>query len=180
LPPVPPPEGRGGPQHKYLQELVRRWAHSKGYKTTIEKPILDGMGSVDVVLEKGGISIACEITVTTTVDHEVGNIQKCLAAGFSYVVLISSERKVKARAREAVSAALGKDEQEKVRVLSPEDFFEFVESLETQAAGRVETVRGYKVKVQYQPVAEGEQKARKQAISGVILGALKKLKANRK
>jgi hypothetical protein len=180
LPPAPQSEGRGGPQHKYLQELVRRWAHSKGYKTTIEKPILDGMGSVDVALEKEGTSIACEITVTTTIDHEVGNVQKCLAAGFGHVVLISSDRKVITRAREAVNAALGEEEQKKVRVLTPEDFFEFVESLEAQAAGREEVVRGYKVKVQYSPVAEGEQKARKQAISDVILGALKKLKRDRK
>jgi hypothetical protein len=41
-------------------------------------------------------------------------------------------------------------------------------------------VRGYNVKVDYQAVAEGEQKARKQAISQVILGALKKLKSGRK
>lgn len=180
LPPAPQSEGRGGPQHKYLQELVRRWAQSKGYKTTIEKPILDGMGSVDVSLEKDGCSIACEITVTTTIDHEVGNIQKCLAAGFLYVVLISSDRKAITKAREALSATLGVEELKKVRVLTPEDFFEFVETIEAHAAGRVEMVRGYKVNVQYQAVAEGEQKARKQAISGVILNALKKLKGSRK
>jgi hypothetical protein len=44
----------------------------------------------------------------------------------------------------------------------------------------VDTVRGYKVKVAYQAMAEGEQKARKQAISEVIYGALKKLKGIRK
>ncbi len=180
LPPAAPTEGRGGSQHKYLQELVRRWAHSKGYKTTIEKPILDGMGSVDVALEKEGCSIACEITVTTTIDHEVGNIRKCLAAGFGHVVLISSDRKAITRARDAVSTSFGEEELKKVRVLTPEDFFAFVESLEAHAAGREEMVHGYKVKVQYQAVAEGEQKARKQAISDVIYGALKKLKGNRK
>ncbi|MHB1957463.1 MAG: type IV secretory system conjugative DNA transfer family protein [Acidobacteriaceae bacterium] len=180
LPSVPPSEGRGGPQHKYLQELVRRWAHSKGYKTTIEKPILDGMGSVDVALEKEGCSIACEITVTTTVDHEVGNIQKCLAAGFGHVVLISSDRKAITKARDAVSVTFGEEELKKVRVLTPEDFFAFVETLEAHAAGRVLMVHGYKVKVDYQAVAEGEQKARKQAISQVIYEALKKLKGPRK
>jgi len=118
--------------------------------------------------------------VTTTIDHEVGNIQKCLAAGFLYVVLISSDRKAITKAREALSATLGVEELKKVRVLTPEDFFEFVETLEAHAAGRVEMVRGYKVNVQYQAVAEGEQKARKQAISGVILNALKKLKGSRK
>jgi hypothetical protein len=180
LPPAPQSEGRGGAQHKYLQELVRRWAQSKGYKTTIEKPILDGMGSVDVALEKEGHSIACEITVTTTIDHEVGNIQKCLAAGFGHVALISSDRKAITRAKEAVNAALGVEELKKVRVLTPEDFFAFVETLEADAAGRVEMVHGYKVKVQYQQVAGAEQKARKQAISEVILKALKKLKGSGK
>jgi predicted lipid-binding transport protein (Tim44 family) len=118
--------------------------------------------------------------VTTTIDHEVGNLQKCLAAGFGHVVLISSDRKAITRATDAVIATFSEEDLKKVRVLTPEDFFEFVESLEARAAGREEMVRGYKVKVQYQPVAEGDQKARKQAISQVILEALKKLKGNRK
>jgi hypothetical protein len=133
-----------------------------------------------VALEKEGCSIACEITVTTSPDHEVGNIQKCLAAGFGYVALISSDRKAIARAREAVNATFGEEELKKVRVLAPEDFFAFVETLEAHAAGREEKVRGYTVKVDYQTVAEGEQKSRKQAISRVILEALKKLKKDRK
>lgn len=41
-------------------------------------------------------------------------------------------------------------------------------------------MHGYKVKVQYKPVAEPEKKARKQAISQVILGALKRLKGEPK
>ena len=97
-----------------------------------------------------------------------------------HVVLISSDRKAIARARDAVSATFGEEELKKVLVLTPEDFFAFVESLEADAAGRVDMVHGYKVKVQYQAVAEGDQKARKQAISKVILDALKKLKGNPK
>jgi hypothetical protein len=180
-PPSPlPTEGRGGQQHKYLQELVRRWASSKGYKTTIEKPILDGLGAVDVALEKDGRSIACEISVTTSVEHEIGNVQKCLAAGFDHVVLLLTERKMMARGKEAVAAALGVEERARVQVLTTEELFVFLDSLDAHAAGSVGKVRGYKVKVDYQAVGEGEQKARKQAISQVILGALKKLKNPRK
>jgi len=83
-------------------------------------------------------------------------------------------------AKDAVEATFSVAERARVRVLSPEDFFDFVETLEAHAAGREETVQGYKVKVQYKKVAEGEQKARKQAISQVIYGALKKLKNDRK
>jgi len=180
LPSAPPSEGRGGQQHKYLQELVRRWAHSKGYKTTIEKEILDGMGSVDVALEKDGRSIACEISVTTSVEHEVGNVQKCLAAGFEHVVLLIMEKKLMAKARDAVAETVGETERARVHVLTTEEFFTFVDSLDAHAAGRVGKVRGYNVKVDYQAVTEGEQKTRKQAISQVILGALKKLKSGRK
>lgn len=175
-----PPLGRGGAQHKYLQNLIKRWAVSKGYRATIEQQILDGMGSVDVALDRDGQSIACEISVSTTVDHEIGNLQKCLAAGFGYAVLVSAERKTIASAKEAAENTFSVAELARVRILTPEDFFDFVETLEAHAAGREETVQGYKVKVQYRKVAEGEQKARKQAISQVIYGALKKLKDDRK
>ena len=184
MPPVPsvrsPSDGRGGPQHKYLQDLVRRWASSKDWKTTIEKPILDGLGSVDVALERDGQSIACEISISTGIEHETLNIRKCLAAGFGHVVLMLPERKAIAKAKAAVTAALTEDESKKVRVLTPEDFFAFVNSLEAQAAGREGKVRGYKVKVQYRAVGDAEEKVRKQAISDVIMGALKKLKKPRK
>ncbi len=183
IPPSPPErapsDGRGGPQHKYLQDLVRRWASSKDWKATIEKPVLDGLGSVDVALEREGQSVACEISVSTGIDHEIGNIRKCLAAGFGHVVLVLPERKAIARARDAVAASLNGEESKRVRVLTPEDFFAFVDSLDAPA-GREEHVRGYKVKVQYRAVGDAEEKARKAAISDVILGALKKLKKPRK
>src|ERR1035437_885308 len=41
--PAPLP-GRGGPQHKYLQSLVKRFAEDRGFKATIEKMVLDGHG----------------------------------------------------------------------------------------------------------------------------------------
>ena len=44
--------GRGGAQHKYLQNLIKKWAESKGFRVTVEKTVLDGLGQVDVALEK--------------------------------------------------------------------------------------------------------------------------------
>src|SRR5262249_3120389 len=91
-PPATSTPGRGGEHHKYLQQLIKRWAEARGYTVIIEKSILDGLGSVDVALEKGSLSIACEVSVTTDPDHEIGNVQKCLAAGFETVILVSSEK----------------------------------------------------------------------------------------
>src|SRR5207237_504269 len=47
-----PRSGRGGPQHKYLQALIKRSAEDRGFRATIEKPVLDGHGHVDVLLER--------------------------------------------------------------------------------------------------------------------------------
>lgn len=82
-------QGRGGKQHKALQKLVKETAEKYGFKATIEKRLADGAGHVDVALERDDLNIACEISVTTSNEHELGNIKKCLAAGFDQVLCIS-------------------------------------------------------------------------------------------
>src|SRR5437667_6660434 len=136
--------GRGGQQHKYLQQLIKRWAESKGYRATIEKQILDGLGSVDVALEKGGRSVACEISVTSTTEQEVGNIEKCLAAGFESVVLVSSDKEVLAEVMKAGSVVLHAEQVKRVRFLTPEQLFAFIETLEAKAARGEEATKGSK------------------------------------
>ena len=101
----PQPLGKGGRQHKYLQEMVKRLAEDKGFRATIEKPVLGGKGSVDVALEKDGRAIACEISVSTTAEWELGNIQKCLASGFEKVFLLSQEKKSLANAHELIKGS---------------------------------------------------------------------------
>ncbi|MGA2147320.1 MAG: helix-turn-helix domain-containing protein [Bryobacteraceae bacterium] len=121
--------GQGGEHHKYLQQLVKRWAEGRGYVVTIEKQILDGLGSVDVGLEKGGHTIACEVSVTTDAEHETGNVQKCLAAGFDEVILISSEKKLLTSVRHALVAALSTAQYRQVKFCTPEEAFSYIESL---------------------------------------------------
>jgi hypothetical protein len=79
--PEPPDLGRGGNQHRAIQKRIKEAAESLGFRSTIEGEVLDGKGSVDVLLERAGEIIACEIAITTPIDHEVGNVEKCLKAG---------------------------------------------------------------------------------------------------
>lgn len=174
--PEAPGLGRGGQQHRYLQQLIKRWAESRGYRITIEKAILDGLGSVDVALEKGERLVACEISVTTSPEIELGNVQKCLAAGFEQVLVVSADRKALSRAQAYVAPQLEEKDRERVRFLTPEELFSFLEARDAHAAAGEETVRGYKVKVQYRSVGEDEKEAKRQAISKVILGAVKRLR----
>jgi excisionase family DNA binding protein len=129
--------GRGGEHHKYLQQLIKRWAEARGYTVMVERSILDGLGSVDVALEKGNRMIACEVSVTTDAEHEVGNVQKCLAAGFDEVILISSEKKLLTSMRHALVAALSTAQYRQVKFLTPEETFLFIESLEAKSTPTV-------------------------------------------
>lgn len=126
--PAPLP-GRGGPQHKYLQSLVKRFAEDRGFTVTIEKMVLDGHGHIDVALERDGLSIGCEISVTTRVEKEVENLSKCLAAGFDYAVLISSDQQTLEQARTLLVDA----DQSKLRFIPPEDLTAFLD--ETKPTG---------------------------------------------
>jgi excisionase family DNA binding protein len=127
--------GRGGEHHKYLQQLIKRWAEGRGYNVVIEKPVLDGLGIVDLALEKSGSApVACEISVTTNADHEIGNVQKCLAAGFAEVILISSEKKTLTSVRHALVAALSNSQYRQVKFFMPEEMFSYLDGVDAKAA----------------------------------------------
>lgn len=85
--------GRGGHEHKHLQDLVKKLAEDRGFSVSLEKTVLDGHGHIDALLERGGTRIGCEISVSTRPDHELRNLTKCLAAGVDFAVLIAVEER---------------------------------------------------------------------------------------
>ena len=96
---MPEIQERGKSQHRYLQTLIKRMAEEKGFRAVVEQPTPDGTGRVDVSLERDGRKIACEISVTTTDEQELSNIEKCLAAGYEKVILCSPEKKTLEKVR---------------------------------------------------------------------------------
>ncbi len=127
--------GRGGERHKYLQSLIKRWGEGRGYRVTLEKPILDGAGLVDVVLERSGRGpIACEISVTTSPDHELRHAQKCLAAGFQDVFLVAPDKETLDVVRAKARAVLSPEQMKQVRLVLPEEVFASVSVLESGPA----------------------------------------------
>jgi hypothetical protein len=122
-PAEPPPLGRGGPEHQYLQDLVKRWGESEGYRVTIEEPTPGGKGSVDVALRRDDFSIACEISVTSTVGQEVGNVMKCLEAGFHEVAVLALKRPRLTKIQAALKDKLPAADLARVHFLSPEELF---------------------------------------------------------
>lgn len=174
----PPMLGRGGPDHQYLQQLIKQWAQGMGYRATIEAP-LPGGGSVDVALEKGNRRIACETSVTNTPAYEVGNIQKSLNANYQYVVLVTTEIKHRTRIETAAREALTPAELAHVRFFSPDELFTFVQELEVNDAKQEQLVCGYKVKTSVRSTDAQDQAMRQQAIAEVVARSVTRLRKRR-
>ena len=166
--------GRGGPEHQYLQELVKRWGEAKGYRATVEEP-LPGGGRADVALRREGYSLACEISITSTVEQEVGNVVKCLAAGFSEVVLVSLKKTRLARVRQALADRLPPEDAGRVPFLAPEEL-SFLLEARGAPAETTETVSGYRVKVEYEKPDEAARASRARAIADLIARRMKETK----
>ena len=172
-----PKGGRGGAQHKYWQELIRRWGEANGWRATIEQPVLDGLGQIDVALERQGIRVACEVSVSSTVEYEVANVRKGLGAGFSDVVVVVVDSRARHRLRERLAEeGVGAESSGSVRVVSPEDVFDVLGSL-ANAGASTTTVAGYAVTVRQR--ANAPRPAHKHAVTQTIMNALKRLRTSR-
>ncbi|MEO1632287.1 MAG: type IV secretion system DNA-binding domain-containing protein, partial [Bacteroidota bacterium] len=133
-------EGRGGPEHRYLQSLLRSAAQARGHLANLEVE-LDAGGRVDLVIErtvKGKRErIAVEISITTKFEHELENARKCLAADFDYVALVTN----KARLRKRLEAALKAEDQNRLLVTTPEGFLDWLSDSPVSTG----TIAGYVV-----------------------------------
>jgi hypothetical protein len=147
--------GRGGAEHKYLQQLVKQFGEAAGYRATIEKPVLDGNGSVDVALESDEKKIAVEISVASTVTYEIANAAKCLEAGFDEVVLVVKDAAKRAKIGKAANAQLGGDPR--VRIIDAETF---IQELASSASPTTRSAGGYRVSVRYAALASRPESAR--------------------
>jgi hypothetical protein len=180
----PPPDmGRGGAQHQSIQQRLKVEAEKLGFRATIEKEVLDGQGSVDLALEKDGYAIACEITITTTIDHEFGNIKKCVRAEFDLVAVISPKAERLRQIEESVKAGLEPQESARVGYYTPDQFIAWLRELAptlipspaAPPAHSERTSRGYKVRRSPAKLTEEERRAKEEIALKAIATSMKKL-----
>lgn len=167
--------GRGGVQHRYLQQLIKRLAEERGYKADVEQSVLGGAGIVDISLSRENEKIACEITVTTSPEHELENMQKCLAAGYDTVVVLSHVKSQLNKIRQLASELLEKTSQSRIHYLSPEDLIVFLDERQASKKEQQKTVRGYKVRVNYTAGELAQQKQKQDAIAKLIVQSMKRM-----
>jgi len=167
--------GKGGKQHRYLQSLVKELAEQSGLKATIEAPLEIGPGQLDVLLERDGVVAAIEISVTTPVDHERENLRKCLACKYPRIaVVLAKSKKTEASYRASLLEIVPESERDRVRILSPEEVPEFIESLSVPPSTSDRTVKGYRVKGSFTETLPADTKARQEALAHLIAKSLRR------
>ena len=177
----PKDEGRGGPEHRYLQSLIRSWATERGYRAELEVELDDG-GRADLIItlaakdeEEKSEQIAVEISVTTGLAHELAHAKSRLNEGFAHVALVSPRRATRAKLHDEVSgwpeALSGR-----LAVYAPEEFLSW---LQTRPIA-TDQVAGYRVTTQSSSESVAVAAERRERLNRVIAGSLRKLKAAEK
>jgi hypothetical protein len=155
-------------EHRYLQTFIKKMAEEYGYKACLEVPTPDGAGLVDIVLEKESQIIAVEISVTTTAEWELHNIQKCLSAGYEKILVCVSDTKKSSRIMQLMEQHIAERDQKKVFVVRP-DMIQSMLRIEQPPKENATVMKGYRVKVQYDSAGTD-----KQALLKSIITAAKK------
>lgn len=164
-------------QHRYLQMLIKRMAENRGYTATIEQVTPQGNGRVDVLLEKGGKYIACEVSVSTSAAWESHNVQKCLLAGYETIVVCSTDSKHLIAIRQQIVSHISRSDQDRILICGPAELFHFMDSEVMPETTEVRT-KGYRVKVTCDPVSLNGMARKRDTVAHVVLSSLKKLKNN--
>jgi hypothetical protein len=159
-------EGMGGAEHKAIQKRIKEAAESVGFLAVIEKEIPHG--SIDLALLKSGVGVACEISVTTTIDHEFGNVKKCLDAGFTQVAVISGKAQRLEQIKAAVMAGMGTEKSAWVGYFTPDQFIEWLRALPLAESSPVSsepavTIRRGRTVTRKAPALTAEERRLKEA-----------------
>lgn len=169
--PSPSEPGKGGAQHRYLQSLIRELGQQQGFRATIEAMVAGGQA--DVLLERDGLRIAFEVSVTTPTDQEATNLRKCLAAGVDQVALVGvKSRATGARFRDAVLATVDAADRDRVAFLAPEALPDYIQALSPPPDPSDHVVKGYRVKVRRVVAPAEETKARHDAVARIVARSL--------
>lgn len=93
--------GRRSIEHRYWQHQLTRYYEAEGFNVMIEYAV--DQGRIDVYAEREDESVALE--VARSPEHELANIEKCLAAGVDRVEVVYLDEAVRDRIEAAVQEA---------------------------------------------------------------------------
>lgn len=87
---------------------------------------------IDLVLYRHQIVIACEISSTTSAEHEIKNIEKCVRHGHVQIFHICNNRTRRAKIAQLVSSSFSAAESRRVECVSVGTFLKFLTRIPTE------------------------------------------------
>ena len=120
-----------------------------------------------------------EISLTTTIDHEVGNVTKCLKAGFATVAVVCLDAARLEAIAAAVAGSVGQNAAGRVVYCLPDQFIADLQHIAPPAPPQAPestttTVKGYKVKRTLPQLTPEERQSKDQNAIRVISEAMRK------
>ncbi len=171
-----PDQRKNESHHRYLQTLIKKIAEDKGYTAGLEIQLPDGTGQVDILLTKGNITIAIEISNTTEADWEMHNISKCLAANYDVVISVSEDQKQLEKIKKKCLTGISGFEKHTVHFFTPDALFMFLNDSVKEEMPQETVMKGYRVKVSYDAVTKEEMDRKRASVAQVVMNSLKRLK----
>ena len=157
-------------EHLHLQDFIKKLAEQRGFKVTLEAPAPSG-GRIDALLVRNELSIACELSVTNTIEYEVKNLQKCLDAGYEHIVMLCSNETHLRNIKQAASEAI---DVNNVQFINPEHLHVLLDSFEPKMNTKETRTKGYRIKTTYN--VESENQGTDETVKATLREALKRKK----
>ena len=123
-------------------------------------------------LSKDGLKVACEISVTNGRDYELGNIEKCLAAGYAHILFVTGDGRHRAAMEKLATLQLEEADAAKVMFCSPDEALQKIADFAGPSIVET-TVRGYKVTARQVVLDPEEATRRRDAVAAVIARSLR-------
>lgn len=155
-------------EHLYMQDFVKKMAEQRGFKAELEAPTTNG-GRIDILLIRNELSIACELSVTNTIDYEVKNILKCIEVGYEHIVMLCSNETHLRNIKHAASEVL---DISRVQFLNPEHLHLYLDTFAPKDNVKETRTRGYRIKTTYN--VENEDPITDEAVKSTLREFLKR------
>jgi len=166
-------------QHNAIKNRISTEAETLEYTVTSEEFVPGTKKRIDVVLHRGNRTIACEVSVTNTVEYEAAtNITKCLEAGFAHVAAICSDRRKLAKIKQRVAEVSPADQATKVGFYVPDEFILKLFDWATEDPEGVVIERGKprrrKIALNTVQLTDGERRQREDDMLSSLAEAMKR------
>jgi hypothetical protein len=148
---------------------VREWGEARGFRVSLEEPVLNGAGRVDVALVRGDVRLAVEVAVTSTPEEITASLVKAFTAGFSQGVVLFADAERRDRCSADVTSRLDARDRPRVAFVDPDGLLVFFDALPAPEP-RGDVVAGFRVVVKREPaLSEGTRRALSRLVGEALL-----------